>query len=135
MDSSVGYASNGFDSDSWFGLGPTGTPTLAPTAVSAAVLDGARIGVRQRSGDDLAGAEWRSTVCAARYSWPCSWALGVVACESTWNPNAYNPDGPYLGLFQIWIGYGGNLYDPATNIETAARLYEDGGAGHWPNCP
>ena len=80
------------------------------------------------------GAEqWRSLVCA--YGWDCEWALAVIQCESGGNPNAYNPGGPYIGLFQIWGGHGPNLYDPAVNIAAAYSLYLSGGAGHWPYCP
>lgn len=72
-------------------------------------------------------------VCS--YEWDCAWALAVVACESMNSPTAYNPAGPYLGLFQIWEGYSANLYDPATNVAIAWGLYNEGGAVHWPNCP
>jgi hypothetical protein len=78
-------------------------------------------------------SDWRELVCS--YDWDCDWALAVIACESGGNPNAYNPQGPYIGLFQIWGGHGSNLEDPTTNIAAAYSLYLSGGRGHWPNCP
>ncbi len=76
--------------------------------------------------------DWRDLVCS--YNWDCSWAMAVIRCESGGNPDAYNPQG-YVGLFQIWEGYGANLRDPATNIAAAYSLYVSGGRGNWPNCP
>ena len=76
--------------------------------------------------------DWRDLVCS--YDWDCSWALAVIACESGGNPNAYNQAG-YVGLFQIWQGFGPNLQDPATNVAAAYSLYRSGGPGNWPNCP
>ena len=78
-------------------------------------------------------SDWRELVCS--YDWDCDWALAVIACESGGNPNAYNPQGPYVGLFQIWGGHGSNLEAPTTNIAAAYSLYLSGGRGHWPNCP
>jgi hypothetical protein len=76
--------------------------------------------------------DWTAIVCS--YDWDCSWALAVIQCESGGNPNAYNPAG-YVGLFQIYEGYGPNLRDPATNIAAAYALYLSGGGSLWPNCP
>jgi uncharacterized protein YabE (DUF348 family) len=77
--------------------------------------------------------DWRDIVCT--YGWDCGWAMAVIMCESGGNPNAYNPAGPYIGLFQIYGGHGSNLQDPATNIAAAYSLYLSGGRGNWPNCP
>jgi uncharacterized protein YabE (DUF348 family) len=79
------------------------------------------------------GQDWGELVCS--YGWDCSWALAVISCESGGNSSAYNPAGPYVGLFQIWEGFGGNLWDPAVNIAAAYSLYQTGGGSHWPNCP
>ncbi len=77
--------------------------------------------------------DWRQLVCS--YDWDCAWALAVINCESGGDPAAYNPAGPYIGLFQVWGGFGGDLRDPAANIATAHSLYVSGGSGHWPHCP
>ena len=104
---------------------PTVEPTVAPTVAPTPEPGGVRQ-VAPASG-------WATLVCS--YDWPCQWALAVVACESEDNPGAYNPDGPYLGLFQVWEGYSLNLYDPETNVAVAYGLYSSGGSGHWPYCP
>jgi len=64
--------------------------------------------------------------------------LSVAVCESTLNPNAFNPAG-YHGLFQFdhttWAAYGyGSIYDPTAQARTAARLIAAGQASRWPNC-
>jgi len=80
----------------------------------------------------VATGDWQDLVCS--YDWDCQWAMAVIMCESGGNANAYNPAG-YVGLFQIWEGFGANLRDPATNVAAAYSLYQSGGRGHWPNCP
>ncbi len=126
----VGYASNGFDMSGWATFVPTATPTA--TAAEATPAERNLPAVDEFAvvlGDGEAG----SGICS--YPWPCEWALAVIECESGGDPNAYNPAGPYVGLFQVWEGYGGNLYDPAVNVAVAWELYQSGGAGHWPHCP
>ena len=80
--------------------------------------------------------DWRSLVCAAQFQWPCSWALAVIQCESSGNPGAYNPLGPYIGLFQVLNG----PYDPYLNAVEAHIQYVEWMAGvrqtsPWPSCP
>lgn len=106
----------------WYDPEPVDTVVYYSTAqpVAAAVVSSS-------------ASDWRGLVCS--YDWDCDWALAVIACESGGNPNAYNPQGPYVGLFQIWVGHGDNLEDPTTNIAAAYSLYLSGGRGHWPNCP
>lgn len=45
-----------------------------------------------------------------RATWPAAlhdWAIRTVACETghTWDVGAYNPAGPYVGLFQVWAAH------------------------------
>ncbi|MDH3308727.1 MAG: hypothetical protein OEO77_14590 [Acidimicrobiia bacterium] len=73
-------------------------------------------------------------------------ALRVARCESSLNPNAYNPAGPgYGGLFQhdanAWpnraaaAGWGGaSIFDPYANSAVAAWLVSQSGWSPWPNC-
>ncbi len=75
--------------------------------------------------------DWRALVCS--YNWDCDWALAVIACESGGNPNAYNPAGPYVGLFQI-LDPSASLFDPATNVAEAHWKYLTLGPGAWGAC-
>ncbi len=66
------------------------------------------------------------------------WGLRVARCESGYNPRAYNPAGPYYGLFQFLMSTfkstpygGGDIYDPVANANAAAWKYGHGGAGAW----
>ncbi len=74
---------------------------------------------------------WSELVCS--YDWDCSWALSVIACESGGNPNAYNPAGPYVGLFQI-LDPSRSLFDPAANIAAAYEKYQRQGPRAWRAC-
>jgi hypothetical protein len=67
-----------------------------------------------------------------------AWGLRVAKCESGYNPQAYNPAGPYYGLFQFLMSTfnatpfkGQNIYDPVANAGAAAWKYSQGGASAW----
>jgi soluble lytic murein transglycosylase-like protein len=67
-----------------------------------------------------------------------AWGLRVAHCESGFNPRAYNPAGPYYGLFQFLMStfratpYGsGDIYDPVANANAAAWKFANGGARAW----
>lgn len=70
---------------------------------------------------------------AQTFSVPESWIRAVIDVESSWNPNAYNPNDPTgaWGLMQLLyrtaqgLGYTGapdGLFDPATNIYYGTKL-------------
>ena len=88
---------------------------------------------------------WETLVCGEPFTWDCSWALSVIACESTNDPTAVGAefyDGRwwyFYGLFQIahpdppgpstdW------LLDPWLNTVEAHIKYVEQGPGAWPNC-
>jgi resuscitation-promoting factor RpfB len=67
---------------------------------------------------------------------------GLAQCESGLNPNAYNPAGPYYGLYQFdqgtWTANGGSGSPSGKSIaeQTAVAwtLYQARGASPWPVC-
>ncbi len=72
-------------------------------------------------------------------------AVLVAGCESTYNPSAYNPAGPFAGLFQHSLAYwndraaaagwaGASVYDATANTAVSAWLWARDGWGHWPTC-
>jgi uncharacterized protein YabE (DUF348 family) len=70
-----------------------------------------------------------------------NWAA-LAQCESSGNPNAYNPAGPYYGLYQFlestWRSVGGTGvptdHSAAEQTYRAQLLYKRSGAGQWPVC-
>jgi len=70
-----------------------------------------------------------------------NWAA-LARCESGGNPKAYNPAGPYYGLYQFhastWRSVGGTgvATDHTASEQTyrAQILYRRSGAGQWPVC-
>lgn len=77
--------------------------------------------------------QWRSLV-AAHFT-NVDYALCIIKYESGGNPNAVNPSSGAAGLFQImpfwWDTYGGDRFDPATNVALAAVIHADYGWGAW----
>lgn len=67
---------------------------------------------------------------------------GLARCESGLNPNAYNPAGPYYGLYQFnvgtWQSNGGSGTPSGKSIAEQTRvaynLYQARGASPWPTC-
>jgi hypothetical protein len=108
------------------------TPTPQPTATPEFVAAGrpaAPPEVRRPAANPPRNIE--ALVCS--YPWNCSWALSVMYCESGGNPNAYNPAGPYIGLFQI-LSSDSSLFDPVTNVAAAYQKYVSQGPGAWGAC-
>ena len=75
---------------------------------------------------------------AARHGLSGDYLLSVAECESSLDPNAYNPAG-YHGLFQFdfqtWGEFGeGEIYDPVAQADAAAALIAAGESSRWPNC-
>ncbi len=70
-----------------------------------------------------------------------NWAA-LARCESGGNPKAYNPAGPYYGLYQFlastWRSVGGTgvptEHSASEQTYRAQILYRRSGAGQWPVC-
>ena len=70
-----------------------------------------------------------------------NWAA-LANCESSGNPRAYNPAGPFYGLYQFmestWHAVGGvglpTDASPSEQTYRAQILYNRSGAGQWPVC-
>jgi len=76
---------------------------------------------------------WRSLV-EVYFGAEANHALAIVVCESGGNSNALNPSGA-AGLFQImpfwWDHYGGDRFDPETNVRVAKAIRDSQGWGAW----
>lgn len=85
-------------------------------------------------------------VCS--YDWPCLQALNIMWCESGGRPGAINmwtgtadPYDGVFGLYQIALPlhsglvaqYGGDVFNPATNIAVAYHLWLGNGRSWYPD--
>ena len=72
-------------------------------------------------------------------------AVLVARCESNYDPAAYNPSGPFGGLYQHSLAYwddraasagwaGASVYGADANTAVTAWLLARDGWGHWPYC-
>lgn len=79
-------------------------------------------GVFRGTGSDV--EQWRGLVSV--HFTEVDRALCIMAAESGGNPNAVNPRSGAAGLFQImpfwWDRFGGDRFDPATNVSLAATI-------------
>ena len=105
---------------------PTPTPTPAPKVAPAVVIPPAA------SGDIVAIIR----AAAARYGVSGDWMVSIAECESGLRPNAYNPRGPYIGLFQFlqstFTANGGtNIWDPTDQANVTAKMLANGQAHQW----
>ena len=73
---------------------------------------------------------------AARWGVSGDWMVNIAHCESGLRPNAYNPSGPYYGLFQFLMSTfthngGTNIWDPSDQANIAAKMLAHGQAHQW----
>ena len=73
---------------------------------------------------------------AARWGVSGGWMVKIARCESGLRTNAYNPHGPYIGLFQFLMSTfthngGTNIYDAADQSNIAAKMLAHGQAHQW----
>ena len=81
------------------------------------------------------------TAAARRWGLPPDQMLRIAACESKYDPGAYNRSSGASGVFQFLSGTfastpqgRGNVFDAATNIEAAMWLATRDGTRHWRAC-
>jgi soluble lytic murein transglycosylase-like protein len=104
---------------------PTAKPTARPTAnvpSAPAAAPGTIEAIIQQAAD------------ANGVSYP--WMLKIARCESGLNPHAYNPSGPYYGLFQFLMSTfrangGTDIWDPVQQANITARMLAHGQAHQW----
>ena len=121
----------GFDLLLW-----AAAPKVAGEGVGAAVSRLAPVSewrLATRIAPTLGAQDW--TALVSQFTWPTEWALAVIQCESSGDPLAYNPAGPYVGLFQVLNGSS----DPYTNALQAHYQYRQWVEGiravsPWPTC-
>ena len=94
--------------------------------------------VARRSGPGRAGAG--RLPAAARWGVSGDWMVSMARCESGLRPNAYNPRGPYYGLFQFLMSTfrangGTNIWDAADQANIAAPFGNFTNVSRaWPRC-
>ncbi|MGZ5382570.1 MAG: hypothetical protein ACXWH0_01100 [Acidimicrobiia bacterium] len=97
------------------------------------------------SGDPLTENEMRTLASQYFPGAEVDKAVLVARCESNYDPSAYNPAGPSVGLYQHRLTYwdsraasagwaGAGPFDAAANTAVTAWLVARDGWGHWPYC-
>jgi hypothetical protein len=73
---------------------------------------------------------------ASRWGVSGAWMVKIARCESGLRTTAYNPSGPYIGLFQFLMSTfthngGTNIYSAADQSNIAAKMLAHGQAHQW----
>jgi resuscitation-promoting factor RpfB len=73
---------------------------------------------------------------ANRWGVSASWMISIARCESGLRPTAYNPSGPYYGLFQFLMSTfrangGTNIWSPVDQANITAKMLAHGQAWQW----
>ncbi len=73
---------------------------------------------------------------AARWGVSGSWMVKIARCESGLRTTAYNPHGPYIGLFQFLMSTfrnngGTDIYSAADQANVTAKMLAHGQAHQW----
>jgi soluble lytic murein transglycosylase-like protein len=108
---------------------PTPVPTPKPTPRPTAVIPSAPV-----PAPGTIQAIIQAAAAANGVSYP--WMLKIAQCESGLNPHAYNPSGPYYGLYQFLqstfrANGGTDIWDPVQQANITARMLAHGQAHQW----
>jgi soluble lytic murein transglycosylase-like protein len=116
---------------------PQETPTPAPTAAPTA-KPSARSKPAIPAAPPPAPGTIEAIIQQAANTWGVSypWMLKIARCESGLNARAYNPAGPYYGLFQFLMSTfrangGTNIWDPVQQANITAKMLAHGQAHQW----
>ena len=112
---------------------PTPVPTPTPTPVPVVPKAAPAVVIPPAASGDIVGI---IRAAAAKYGVSGDWMVNIAECESGLRPNAYNPRGPYIGLFQFlqstFTANGGtNIWDPTDQANVAAKMLANGQAHQW----
>ena len=119
---------------------PTAAPTAAPTPVAkpkpTATPKPAAPVVAPPPAAAAGSVQAIIIAAAERHGVSASWMLKIAACESGYRTNAYNPAGPYIGLFQFlpstFRAHGGtDIYDAGQQSEITATMLAAGQSRAW----
>jgi hypothetical protein len=111
---------------------PTAAPTARPAIKKARVAPPVSAGPPADPNSVIGIIE----AAAARWGVSGSWMVSIARCESGLRTTAYNPRGPYIGLFQFLTSTfrangGTNIYDAADQSNIAAKMLAHGQAHQW----
>lgn len=118
---------------------PLPSPTPSPTATPPPppppppVQHNTSVAIPAAASGDIVGI---IRAAAAQNGVSGDWMVEIASCESTLRSNAFNPRGPYYGLFQFLMSTfkangGTNIWDPADQANVAARMLAHGQAWQW----
>ena len=115
---------------------PPATPAPAPAPVQHHTVYRAAAPAVPAATYSPNSVEGIITAAANRWGVSASWMISIARCESGLRPNAYNPHGPYYGLFQFLMSTfthngGTNIWDPADQANIAAKMLAHGQAHQW----
>jgi soluble lytic murein transglycosylase-like protein len=115
---------------------PEETPTPAPTAPPVAPTQRPRPAIPAAPPPAPGTIEAIIQAAANRYGVSYPWMLKIARCESGLNPRAYNPSGPYYGLYQFLMSTfrangGTDIWDPVQQANITAKMLAHGQAHQW----
>jgi len=111
-------------------------PEMSIKNVEVESIQPAAIDLGRVSGQTWQGSpgveQWRAIL--SQYPWDVDRMMRIIEHESHGDPNAYNPDGPYVGMFQQLNQageYDGTWQDPSWQIRSAYELWCANGYAPW----
>jgi resuscitation-promoting factor RpfB len=112
---------------------PPPPPTKAKPPAAAPARRAAAIPPSSVGGGTVVGI---IRAAAARWGVSGDWMVSIARCESGLRPNAYNPSGPYYGLFQFLMSTfrangGTNIWSASDQANIAAKMLAHGQAHQW----